>query len=83
MPPSGRWVLLPIVEAKLSAANATWSGGVRPSGVERCAVGVTAEIDDVLATITLVRRNPVLTERLFDQLAGLLAEAVILDLSEP
>jgi hypothetical protein len=46
-------------------------------------VGVTAEIDDVLATITLVRRNPVLTERLFDQLAGLLAEAVILDLSEP
>jgi hypothetical protein len=43
---------------------------------------VAAETQDVLATISFVRGNPQLTERLFDQLVDLLIEGVLVDLRE-
>jgi hypothetical protein len=43
---------------------------------------VAAETQDVLATISFVRENPPLTERLFDQLVDLLLEGVLVDLRE-
>jgi hypothetical protein len=41
---------------------------------------VAAELDDVLATIPLVRENERLTTHLFDQLVDLLLESVLVDL---
>jgi hypothetical protein len=41
---------------------------------------VEAETQDVLATISFVRANPALTDRLFEQLVDLLLEGVLVDL---
>ena len=41
---------------------------------------VEIETQDVLATISFVRENPPLTERLFDQLVDLLLESMLVDL---
>ena len=41
---------------------------------------VESETQDVLATISFVRENPPLTERLFDQLVDLLLEGVLVEL---
>ena len=41
---------------------------------------VAAEQDDVLCTIQLVRHDPELGDRLFDQLVDLLVESMFLDL---
>ena len=41
---------------------------------------VDADIEDVLATIPLVRDNAQLTDRLFDQLVDLLLEHVLVEL---
>ena len=44
------------------------------------ATDVDRELDDALSTIWLVRGNPQLTERLFDQVVDLLLERVLLEL---
>lgn len=44
------------------------------------AARVTADTDDVLATIPLVANNPRLTGHLFDQLVDLLLEGILVDL---
>jgi len=41
---------------------------------------VAAEIEDVLGTITLVRGNDALTDRLFEQLVDLLLEHTLVEL---
>jgi hypothetical protein len=44
------------------------------------ATDVDRELDDALSTIWLVRENPQLSERLFDQVVDLLLERVLLEL---
>jgi hypothetical protein len=53
-----------------------------PSRMETTEVAkrVANDIDDVLATIALVRENPKLTAHLFDQLVDLLLESSLVDL---
>jgi len=46
----------------------------------RLAERVDQDTDDVLCTVQLVRSNPGLTDRLFDQLVDLLVERVFLGL---
>jgi hypothetical protein len=41
---------------------------------------VSTDTDDVLATLPLVRGNPRLTDRLFEQLVDLLLEGILVDL---
>lgn len=53
-----------------------------PSRMETTEVAkrVAHDIDDVLATVALVRENPRLTDHLFDQLVDLLLESSLVDL---